>query len=108
MEGFISGQVVTLCDTWRHIENRDRDLGLMNKMLKPDGEVVMVDCRKAETPVGPPPPALSTACSGSAAFPCRRGLPSTGRTNATEVQSPGRSYAFLLSEQLVNITIGFA
>lgn len=27
----------------------------MKKMLKPDGEVVMVDFKKAETPVGPPP-----------------------------------------------------
>ena len=44
-----------ICDTWHHIENRDRYLGLLKKMLKPGGEVVMVDFKKAETPVGPPP-----------------------------------------------------
>ena len=43
-----------ICDTWHHIENRDPYLGLMKKMLKPGGEVVMVDFKKAETPVGPP------------------------------------------------------
>lgn len=43
-----------ICDTWHHIENRDRYLALLKKMLKPGGEVVMVDFKKAETPVGPP------------------------------------------------------
>ncbi len=43
-----------ICDTWHHIEKRDHYLGLMKKMLKPGGEVVMVDFKKAETPVGPP------------------------------------------------------
>ena len=43
-----------ICDTWHHIENRDQYLGLMKKMLKPGGEVVMVDFKKAETPMGPP------------------------------------------------------
>ena len=43
-----------ICDTWHHIEKRDHYLGLMKKMLKPGGQVVMIDFKKAETPVGPP------------------------------------------------------
>lgn len=43
-----------ICDTWHHIENHANYLGLMKKMLKPGGQVVMIDFKKAETPVGPP------------------------------------------------------
>jgi len=43
-----------ICDTWHHIENHDRYLALLKKMLKPGGQVVMVDFKKAETPMGPP------------------------------------------------------
>lgn len=43
-----------ICDTWHHIENHDRYLALLKKMLRPGGEVVMVDYKKVETPVGPP------------------------------------------------------
>jgi arsenite methyltransferase len=43
-----------ICDTWHHIENHDRYLALLKKMLKPGGEIVMVDFKKVETPVGPP------------------------------------------------------
>jgi arsenite methyltransferase len=43
-----------ICDTWHHIENHDRYLALMKKMLRPGGQVVMIDFKKAETPVGPP------------------------------------------------------
>ncbi|MHC1767378.1 MAG: class I SAM-dependent methyltransferase [Verrucomicrobiia bacterium] len=43
-----------ICDTWHHIENHASYLGLMKKMLKPGGQVVMIDFKKAETPVGPP------------------------------------------------------
>ncbi len=43
-----------ICDTWHHIENHPRYLGLLKKMLKPGGQVVMIDVRKSETPVGPP------------------------------------------------------
>ncbi len=43
-----------ICDTWHHIENHDRYLGLLNKMLKPRGQVVMIDFKKVETPLGPP------------------------------------------------------
>ena len=43
-----------ICDTWHHIENHPRYLGLLKKMLKADGQVVMIDFKKAQTPVGPP------------------------------------------------------
>lgn len=43
-----------ICDTWHHIENRDRYLALLKKMLKPGGQVVMVDFKKEQTPMGPP------------------------------------------------------
>ena len=43
-----------ICDTWHHIGNHPHYLALMKKMLKPGGQVVMIDFRKAQTPVGPP------------------------------------------------------
>ena len=43
-----------VCDTWHHIEDHASYLGLMKKMLKPGGQVVMIDFKNAETPVGPP------------------------------------------------------
>jgi arsenite methyltransferase len=43
-----------ICDTWHHIENHTRYLGLLKKMLKPGGQLVIIDFKKAETPVGPP------------------------------------------------------
>jgi arsenite methyltransferase len=43
-----------ICDTWHHVENHDRYLALLKKMLKPGGQVVMIDFKKAQTPVGPP------------------------------------------------------
>jgi precorrin-6B methylase 2 len=41
-------------DSWHHIENQTKYLSLMKKMLKPNGEVVMIDFDKKATPVGPP------------------------------------------------------
>ena len=43
-----------ICDTWHHIENHDRYLARLKKMVKPDGQIVMLDFKKSETPVGPP------------------------------------------------------
>jgi ubiquinone/menaquinone biosynthesis C-methylase UbiE len=43
-----------ICDTWHHIADHPRYLALLRKMLKPGGEVVMIDFKKAQTPVGPP------------------------------------------------------
>ena len=41
-------------DTWHHIENQAKYLGLMRKLLKPGGQVVMIDFQKRELPLGPP------------------------------------------------------
>ncbi len=43
-----------ICDVWHHVENQTKYLSLMKKMLKPGGEVVMIDFHKKELPVGPP------------------------------------------------------
>ena len=43
-----------ICDTWHHIENQTKYLELMKKMLKPNGQVIMIDFQKRELPVGPP------------------------------------------------------
>ena len=43
-----------ICDTWHHIENQAKYLELMKKMLKPNGQVIMIDFQKRELPVGPP------------------------------------------------------
>jgi predicted methyltransferase len=43
-----------ICDTWHHIDNHARYLALMKRMLKPGGQVVMIEFKKAQTPVGPP------------------------------------------------------
>jgi arsenite methyltransferase len=41
-------------DSWHHIENQTKYLSLMKKILKPGGEIVMIDFHKKELPVGPP------------------------------------------------------
>ncbi len=41
-------------DSWHHIDNQTKYLALMKRMLKPGGEVVMIDFHKKELPVGPP------------------------------------------------------
>ena len=43
------------CDSWHHIEHQTKYLALIKRMLKPGGEVVMIDFHKKELPVGPPP-----------------------------------------------------
>ena len=43
-----------ICDVWHHVENPTKYLSMMKKMLKPGGEVVMIDFHKKELPVGPP------------------------------------------------------
>lgn len=42
------------CNVWHHIEDQPGYLALMRKMLKPGGQVVMIDFQKVELPVGPP------------------------------------------------------
>jgi len=46
--------VIFICDTWHHINDRIAYLGRLAKALKPDGVVAIVDYQKKETPVGPP------------------------------------------------------
>ena len=41
-------------NVWHHIEDRARYLALMKKMLKPGGQIVMIDFHKRDLPVGPP------------------------------------------------------
>ena len=43
-----------ICDTWHHIGGHAKYLALLKRMLKPGGQVIMVDFKKARTPVGPP------------------------------------------------------
>jgi arsenite methyltransferase len=45
---------IFICDVWHHVENQTKYLSLMKKILKPGGEVVMIDFHKKELPVGPP------------------------------------------------------
>jgi ubiquinone/menaquinone biosynthesis C-methylase UbiE len=45
---------VFICDTWHHIEDPARYLGLLKTMLRPGGQIVMIDFQKRELPVGPP------------------------------------------------------
>jgi ubiquinone/menaquinone biosynthesis C-methylase UbiE len=42
------------CDSWHHIANQTKYLSLMRRMLKPGGEVVMIDFHKKDLPIGPP------------------------------------------------------
>jgi arsenite methyltransferase len=44
-----------ICNTWHHVENRPSYIALMKKMLKPGGQVIVVDYMKKQLPVGPPP-----------------------------------------------------
>ncbi len=41
-------------DTWHHIDKRADYLALLKKMLKPGGQVVMIDFQKRDLPLGPP------------------------------------------------------
>lgn len=43
-----------ICDVWHHVSDQKKYLALMKKMLKPGGEIVMIDFHKKELPFGPP------------------------------------------------------
>lgn len=45
---------VFICNTWHHIEKQSEYLALLKKMLKPGGQVIMIDFHKRPLPVGPP------------------------------------------------------
>jgi ubiquinone/menaquinone biosynthesis C-methylase UbiE len=46
--------LVFICDTWHHVEKQDQYLAKLKKMLKPGGQLVMIDFQKRDLPVGPP------------------------------------------------------
>jgi arsenite methyltransferase len=41
-------------NSWHHIKNQAKYLSLIKKILKPGGEIIMIDFHKTELPVGPP------------------------------------------------------
>jgi ubiquinone/menaquinone biosynthesis C-methylase UbiE len=43
-----------IVDVWHHIEDQAGYLAKMKKLLKPGGQVVMIDFHKRDLPVGPP------------------------------------------------------
>ncbi len=43
-----------ICDTWHHIEERPKYLGLMKRMLRAGGRIAIVDFHKRPLPFGPP------------------------------------------------------
>jgi arsenite methyltransferase len=45
---------VFICETWHHIADHPRYLGVLKKILKPAGRVVIIDFQKKDTPVGAP------------------------------------------------------
>ncbi len=45
---------VFICDTWHHISDHPHYLGVLKKVLKPGGQVVVIDFQKKDTPVGAP------------------------------------------------------
>jgi ubiquinone/menaquinone biosynthesis C-methylase UbiE len=47
--------VVFICDTYHHIDDRVGYIRRLGKVLKPGGRVAIVDFQKRELPVGPPP-----------------------------------------------------
>ena len=49
-----SVDIIFICDTYHHIENRVVYLSNLKKALKKDGRIVIVDFYKKESPVGPP------------------------------------------------------
>lgn len=50
----MSVDLIFICNTWHHIERRDKYLQLLYESLKLDGRLVMVDYVARETPFGPP------------------------------------------------------
>ncbi len=44
-----------VCNTWHHVQNRIGYLGLIKKALKPGGQIIVMDYKKEQLPVGPPP-----------------------------------------------------
>jgi ubiquinone/menaquinone biosynthesis C-methylase UbiE len=49
-----SVDLVFICNTWHHIDDRLRYLGRLRRVLRPGGRVAIVDFKPGELPVGPP------------------------------------------------------
>lgn len=47
--------LIFICDTWHHIDDRLHYLEQLRRALKPGGRVAVVDFREGDLPVGPPP-----------------------------------------------------
>jgi cyclopropane fatty-acyl-phospholipid synthase-like methyltransferase len=45
---------VLIVDTWHHIGDQTKYLALIRKLLKPGGQVIMIDFQKKDLPWGPP------------------------------------------------------
>lgn len=45
---------IFICNTYHHINEREKYFSKLRKMLKPEGQLVIVDFRKGDLPVGPP------------------------------------------------------
>ena len=43
-----------LSESWHHMENQTKYLVLIKRMLKPEGQIVMIDFQKKNPAVGPP------------------------------------------------------
>lgn len=50
----LTADIIFLCDTYHHIENRIVYFKNLQKYLKNTGELVIVDFKKGELPLGPP------------------------------------------------------
>jgi arsenite methyltransferase len=44
-----------ICDTWHHIQNRPQYIALMKKMLKPGGQIIIVDYKRSSCRWAPRP-----------------------------------------------------
>jgi len=44
-----------ICNTWHHVPGRPEYIKLMKRMLKPGGQIIVLDYKKEQLPVGPPP-----------------------------------------------------
>jgi ubiquinone/menaquinone biosynthesis C-methylase UbiE len=46
---------IFICNTWHHIGDQAHYLEVLKRVLKPRGQLTMIDYKKEELPVGPPP-----------------------------------------------------
>lgn len=44
-----------ICNTWHHVQNRPQYLALLKQILRPGGQIIVIDYQKKALPVGPPP-----------------------------------------------------